>query len=36
VHPIAVLAIWAAALFAAWLVVARRHEANASAPPAAT
>jgi hypothetical protein len=26
VRPIAVLAVWATALFAAWLVVARRHE----------
>jgi len=30
-HPIAVLAIWAAALFVAWLVVARRREASARA-----
>lgn len=28
VHPIAVLAIWAAALFVAWLAVARRREAS--------
>jgi len=36
VHPIAVLAIWAAVLFVAWLTVARRREASAGAPPAAT
>jgi len=36
VHPIAVLAIWAAALFVAWLAVARRREASATAPSAAT
>jgi hypothetical protein len=36
VHPIAVLAIWAAALFVAWLAVARRREASARAPSAAT
>jgi hypothetical protein len=30
VHPIAVLAISAAALFVAWLAVARRREASAS------
>jgi hypothetical protein len=30
-HPIAVLAIWAAALFAAWLAVARRRETSARA-----
>jgi hypothetical protein len=36
VHPIAILATWAAALFVAWLAVARHREANASAPPAAT
>jgi hypothetical protein len=31
VHPIAVLADWASALFAAWLIVARRREASAAA-----
>jgi hypothetical protein len=30
VHPIAVLVISAAALFVAWLAVARRREASAS------
>jgi ABC-type multidrug transport system permease subunit len=34
VHPIAVLTIWAAALFIAWLVVARRRESSATAPSA--
>jgi hypothetical protein len=36
VRPIAVLTVWAAALFAAWLVVARRREASAAAASAAT
>jgi hypothetical protein len=36
VHPIAVLAIWAAALFVAWLAVARRCEASARAASAVT
>lgn len=30
-HPIAVLAVWAAALFTAWVLVARRREAAAAA-----
>jgi hypothetical protein len=35
-HPIAVLAIWAAALFGAWLAVARRREATTTAASHAT
>jgi hypothetical protein len=31
VRPIAVQAVWAAALFAAWLIVARRRQAKAAA-----
>jgi hypothetical protein len=31
VHPIAVLAVWALALFVVWLIVARRREARAAA-----
>ena len=31
VRPIAVQAVWAAALFGAWLIVARRRQANAAA-----
>jgi hypothetical protein len=34
VHPIAVLAIWAAALFGAWLAIARRREATTAASTA--
>jgi hypothetical protein len=36
VRPIAVLAVWAAVLFVAWLVVARRREASTTATSAAT
>jgi hypothetical protein len=35
-HPIAVLAIWAAALFVAWLTVARGRETSARALSTAT
>jgi hypothetical protein len=35
-HPIAVLAVWASALFVAWLIVARGREASAGAARAAT